>query len=126
MKNQLIRMAFVLTLLLALGAIFGGISSTSAHAASTSSSGSLAAAKPNINYIDCGGRGDFVQIYSTYGEFCYANAGGFSISIPGVYEVCGGNNTGYVNTSWGHYNFSRWQCIVFSGGYTNVFFVLIN
>ncbi len=112
MKNLVIRTVFVLTLLLALGGVLGGVSSATAHAASLTTT---AAAAPNITNPGCNGRTDFFQIYSdTSGEKCFANTGYTSLNLTVVYAVCSGNNDADLYTTSGIYYIARWHCYGFT------------
>ena len=99
MKKVIFRALVVFTFLLALVAVFGGVDTASAHAATLPTTHTALSVTPNINSTYCAGRSDLLQIYtSTSGEWCYANSGYTPVTIPNVYAVCGGNNNGYIVT----------------------------
>jgi len=125
MKNLRICAVLALTLLIALGAVFGVATAPFVHAATTHTTPAVkivtavaiappahtasAAITPNINGVNCGGRTDFFTIYSlslatpasggggASITTCFANGGGpISLSIPFAYAICTGNNAGQV------------------------------
>jgi len=108
MKNLVVRTIFVLTLLLALGAVFGGTNAALAHAATLPKASSSqivvvpvasSAVHPNTNSVDCDGRTDFFEVLYDEGgaTACFANGGDpVYINLPAAYQVCTGNNTGAV------------------------------
>jgi len=97
MKNLVIRTVFTLTLLLALGAVLGGVTSPSAHAATRSTSSKTSLAKtPQINIINCSGPTLLIIYSNTAGAWCFANSGSTPATIPAVWEVCSHNTPGYV------------------------------
>lgn len=120
MKNTFVRMAVILTLMLALGFFLGIAASGTAYASTTKSASGkadTAIAVSNTNTVDCNGRSDLFQIYDGTGsEFCYANAGDYSPNISFTVKFCSGNNAGYIITdptlgADGKLYFDKNQCI---------------
>jgi hypothetical protein len=138
MKNVVIRLVFALTLLLALGAVVGGVTSGTAHAATitphpityitlthpkaskgvTSRTAHAATITPYINTTNCDGRSDLFQVYYYYkGEWCVANAGYLPATIPNTSTICSGNNEGiFYTVEYGNTLFTPWYCYYFSTG----------
>ncbi|BCL79230.1 hypothetical protein ccbrp13_16950 [Ktedonobacteria bacterium brp13] len=153
MKKLVTRTLFVLTLLLALGAVLGGAYSIPAQAATLAKTTSPQIApaahivpkpiKPigpvtNITVPNCAGRTDFFKVYYNWGSSsaCFANNGSMNVYMPGANEVCTGNNTGSVTWldetyyEWyGVYFPSKWTCYWINGSsnsYVPVYNVTIN
>ena len=52
-----------------------------------------------INRVNCAGRTDFANIYTTSGTLCFANYGYMNVTIYNVGDVYSGNNDFYYYNS---------------------------
>jgi hypothetical protein len=105
-KNHIvISVALGLTLLFSLVAIWGGVKSVPAHAATmevlpsqTPAFGVPPASPGHIHRVDCGTRTDFFKIWTDNeaNQICFADAGTINVKLYNVNRVATGNNTGSI------------------------------
>ncbi|GHO98257.1 hypothetical protein KSF_083050 [Reticulibacter mediterranei] len=104
-KNHLvISIALGLMLLLSMVAVWGGVKSVPAHAATMEAQPSqtpaydMPPASGRIHGVDCGSRTDFFKIWTdneTH-QICFADAGTINVKLYNVNRVSTGNNTGSI------------------------------
>ena len=99
MKSPAIRVTLMLTFLLMLGAIFGGLTSTPTYAATTSTQHSAKAALPSDlpTRVDCNNAPDLIIIAdNNTNKDCFAGVGIVPVTIYNVTYACVYNGHGAV------------------------------